>query len=244
MAAPRSAKLPLGGPSLRGLQGWGSLSQASLFLWIPLGSRIGAFPTQSFERIILKLTIDKVTLIVLRFSVTIEHQLVQPVRRASISPISSFPFLSSRLLSLSASIHTGRRSRAREHLFNSLTPFLSHHSTTRTRIPFTLISFHKTGGYTPAWYDHTSSFLTKDCRLTANGSPLSPFAATLTQKRGGTPSWSYQFRVRRSVPVRHSLALTVAEGSLATSPLPPPLCFTLLSSATILGLSSCPGGPR
>ena len=36
VANSRSAKTPLGGPSLRGLQGWGRLSQASLFLWISL----------------------------------------------------------------------------------------------------------------------------------------------------------------------------------------------------------------
>jgi hypothetical protein len=70
-----------------------------------------------------------------------------------------------------------------------LNPFLSHHSKTRSRNPFPLISLHKTGGYTLSWSYHASPLSAKGCRLTAYGSPLSPFARSLTQKQGGTADW-------------------------------------------------------
>jgi hypothetical protein len=65
-----------------------------------------------------------------------------------------------------------------------LNPFLSHHSRTRARNSFRLISLHKTGGYTPAWSDHASLLLANGCRFTAKGSLLTPFPTSLTQEQG------------------------------------------------------------
>jgi len=51
---------------------------------------------------------------------------------------------------------------------------------------------HQSHGF-PMRSDHSSSSPAVDCQLSTVGSPLTPFTATLTQKQGGYPSWSFQF---------------------------------------------------
>ena len=72
------------------------------------------------------------------------------------------------------------------------TPFLSYHSRFRARNSFPLIDLQKTRGILPSWSDQSASLTAKGYRLGAACFPLSPFAATLTQKQGGTGYWSYQ----------------------------------------------------
>jgi hypothetical protein len=70
-----------------------------------------------------------------------------------------------------------------------LNPFLSHNSQTRARNSFRLISLHKTRGFTLSWSYHAYPLSAKGCRLTGDGSPLSPFSTSLTQKQGGIGYW-------------------------------------------------------